>query len=100
VRGADASDNGNAGVFVGCSATGPGGAKCSPTRRFDKITDLSANDNDDVGVAIDAGKTDDVINGLGAHGNGSNDLFDANTDCDNNLRFFNFFNKASQPCIQ
>jgi hypothetical protein len=99
-RGADTSDTGNTGVFVGCSPTGPGGAPCSPTSRFNTITDLSADDNEKYGVAIDAGNTGNVINGLGAHGNGTDDLFDGNTDCDHDLWFFNFFNNVNQTCIQ
>jgi hypothetical protein len=99
-RGADTSDTGNTGVFVGCSPTGPGGAPCSPTSRFNTITDLSADDNEKYGVAIDAGNTGNVINGVGAHGNGTDDLFDGNTDCDHDLWFFNFFNNVNQTCIQ
>jgi hypothetical protein len=99
-RGGDVSNNGNVGIFVGCSPTGLGGANCSPTSRFNKISDLSVNDNHDTGVAIDTGNTNNVINGLGAHGNGSNDLFDGNTDCDHDLWFFNFFNSVNQACIE
>ncbi len=47
----------------------------------------------EIGVAIDVGNTNNVINGLGAHANGTDDLFDANTDCDNNLWFSRFFHQ-------
>jgi hypothetical protein len=99
-RGADVSENGNTGVFVGCSPTGPGGAKCTPLSRFNKISDMSADDNENSGIAIDAGNTNNVINGIGAGKNGTDDMFDGNTDCDHDLWFFNFFVEANQECIE
>jgi hypothetical protein len=61
---------------------------------------LSANGNDDFGVAIDAGNTSNIIYGVGAQGNGTDDLFDAYADCDHDLSFFNFFTNANQACIE
>ena len=44
--------------------------------------------------------TDGVFTGNTALGNGSDDLEDGNTDCDNNRWTKNTFGTANQPCIE
>jgi hypothetical protein len=100
VRGANVDDNDNIGLLIGCSPLGVVRRSCSPRSTWNKITDISANDNEAMGVVIDQGNGRNIIAGVGAHGNPADDLYDANADCHNNLWFFNFFSTANQPCVQ
>lgn len=99
VRGALVNSNDNIGVLIGCSRLGITGRSCSPQSSWNKITDISANNNTVYGIAIDKGNSRNTVAGVGSQGNGSDDLFDANPDCKTDLWFFNFFTNASQPCI-
>jgi hypothetical protein len=93
-------NNGNIGVLVGYSAAGIVGKRCNPVSGYNKISDSATVEDSDIGIAIDMGNQNNVINGIGARSNGIVDLFDANRDCGENVWFFNFFGVANQPCIQ
>jgi hypothetical protein len=88
--------NGNIGVYVGCSANGPIDGACAPAvppsnnnRIFDHEVDDSSK-----GVVIDLGDTGNIVTDIDAvH------LLDENTNCDNNLWFFDSFDTAMPGCI-
>jgi parallel beta-helix repeat protein len=97
----DASDNGNTGIFLGCSSTGPSGAKCGvPTTKNTSIKGNTADDNTKAGIALDLGdKKNDISNNDATGNTGLEDLVDENPGCDKNNWSGNSFGTASQGCI-
>jgi hypothetical protein len=97
--------NGIAGVYVGCSSSGPNGQTCggeegegSSTHNY--IYDHGAFSNTQkYGVAIEKGSKNNVIMDVFAEGNTVDDLYDGNTNCDNNLWRSNVFTTVNQSCI-
>jgi hypothetical protein len=96
-------DNGNIGVYVGCSANGPVNGKCSPAvppSNNNRIYDHESDNNGKFGIVIDLGNTGNIVTDFGGHSNGTTDLLDENANCDNNQWFFDFFDTASPGCIE
>lgn len=99
--------NGNIGIYIGCSDIGPISATCPGVGGSvgDEIYSGNIAGNVNYGIALDTGALNAIItnNTLGAGGahNGKNDLFDANTNCDNNQWFANDSTATtSQTCIK
>ena len=103
VNPSETDDNGKVGVFVGCSSTGPISAACSPkgpASKSNKIFDVySVSGNGKYGVAIDLGNTGNNVSDVDASDNGTDDMFDANSGCDNDRWYYNEFDTASAGCI-
>lgn len=96
------NDNGTIGVCVGCSATGPISAACSPkvpAGKNNHIFDHTSDSNGHYGIAIDLGNTGNIVTDITSTGNPTFDMFDANPGCDSDLWFFATFGTASQSCI-
>ena len=96
---ANSDDNGNVGVFVGCSSNGPISAKCaksSPESKSSEPYDFSVEDNANFGVAIDLGNSESVVTDSPDDGKGTDDVFDANASCGTDLWFFNDFQHAQR----
>jgi parallel beta helix pectate lyase-like protein len=103
INASNTSDNGNIGVYVGCSANGPVNGKCSPAvppSNNNLIYDHESDNNGKYGVVIDLGNTGNIVTDVGGRKNGTMDLLDENANCDNNRWFFDFFDKASPGCIE
>jgi parallel beta-helix repeat protein len=85
-----------AGIFVGCSSTGPGGGACSPAGSFNNtFVQTSGDATNGPGIAIDQGNTSNRV--IDCITSGS--MFDGNANCDNNTWSLNSFSSANQPCI-
>jgi Right handed beta helix region len=97
----DSSNNGVAGVYLGCSASGPSGAACkgTPNPKNNKIFDHNAASNGSYGIALSKGATGTILTDLGVHTNSTDDMFDENSNCDNNTWFDNNYSTANQGCI-
>lgn len=98
------SNNGIAGVYAGCSSTGPGGNTCEEeeggsTGNYIYDHGAFSSSTQQYGVAIEKGSRSNVVMDVFAGGNGVDDLFDGNTNCDNNLWRSNTFTTVSQSCI-
>jgi parallel beta-helix repeat protein len=101
VSSGDASDNGNTGIFLGCSSTGPTGTKCGVrTSKNNRITGNTANNNGQAGIALDLGNRRNHIRNNDATGNsGLDDLVDENLSCDKNDWSGNSFGSANETCV-
>jgi len=85
-----------AGIFVGCSSTGPGGGSCSPAGSTGNTFVRTEGDaTNGPGIAIDQGNTSNRVIDCETTGT----MFDGNANCDNNTWSLNSFSSANQPCI-
>ncbi|HYB91389.1 MAG TPA: hypothetical protein VEC38_10120 [Candidatus Binataceae bacterium] len=91
----DTDGNGKVGVLVGC----PGSTSAACSSKSNKIFDHTADGNGNYGIAIELGSTGNNVTDTSATGNGTDDLYDANSGCDSDLWYFNYFNTASASCI-
>jgi len=89
--------NGIAGVYVGCSSTGPTGTPCSPAQVSSGNVIYHNYEIEDVGpysLVLEAGSTrNTVMNNI------INSAFDGNTNCAKNLWFDNAVTTANAACI-
>ncbi len=96
----EASNNGKTGIFLGCSSSGPTGAKCGvPGTKNTTVARNTADDNGNGGIALDLGNNKNDINNNDASGNSGFDLIDKNPNCDKNNWSGNSFGSANQGCI-
>jgi hypothetical protein len=102
----DVENNGNIGLYVGCSADGPvGSAGCKGVgpSTHNKIFDSSYQSNTNYGIVIDSGNKDNIVTSTNDASNGTDDVFDGNADCGGDEWFFNVYstsNQGSGGCIQ
>jgi parallel beta helix pectate lyase-like protein len=99
----NSDDNGNIGVYIGCSVNGPVNGKCSPAvppSNNNLIYDHESDNNGKFGIVIDLGNTGNIVTDFGGHSNGTKDLLDENTNCGGNHWFFDGFDTASPGCIE
>ena len=99
VRGGTLDAN-TTGLFMGCSPLGIVGRACNPSSLSNKISNLSVSANSYMGVILDFGNNQNIINGVASHDNRFFDLYDVNAGCGQNLWFFNFFTNSNQDCIE
>ena len=99
VRGATLNGN-TVGVLVGCNPLGIVGRSCAPMSTSNRISNLNVGLNSYIGVIIDFGNSQNIVNGVSSMKNQLFDLFDANPNCGQNLWFFNFFFNSNEDCIQ
>lgn len=100
------SGNGTAGVYLGCSPTGPMGASCQDYSMKNIITSGQAGTDDTeaqaYGVAVDAGDLKNLLSGIGGSTN-TTDLYDGNANCGTNAWVLNNVGTAypsvSTACI-
>jgi len=93
-----------AGVFVGCSSTGPGGGSCSAEASTgNTFVETFGSATNGPGIAIDQGNTSnrviDCSSDNGSMNEGSGTMFDGNANCDSNIWSLNSFSSANQSCI-
>jgi hypothetical protein len=95
--------NGIAGIYVGCSATGPTGTPC-PSEQASSgnvIYDLSDNGTKQLyGVVLEAGSLRNTVMNTRTASNTRFDDFDGNANCANNVWRINKFSTANAACIQ
>jgi hypothetical protein len=88
------------GVFLGCSATGPTGVKCTgPDSTRDVVNDADVKFNGNKGVAIDLGDTKNTVTRVFGDGNTGPDGLDENPSCDKNSWTDDVFTSASPSCV-
>lgn len=93
--GAQGGANGIAGIYLGCSLTGPGAACAKHPSNGNTIAHGSAAYNSEYGIAVDAGADRNVLVNLTTGGNGGDDVYDGNANCANNLWFFDVFTTSN-----
>jgi len=101
-------DNGTAGIYLGCSSTGPMGEACeedSSTTSGNFIYESFGNSEglQNYGIAVERGSKRNTIVGNSFGTLGANtvyDIFDGNPNCDGNLWRVNQFVTANRSCIQ
>lgn len=102
--GAEAENNGIAGVYLGCSPTGPGSTTCA-SLGLTPASDNNILENNientaaqKFGVAIDPGNARNhvVVNNNNGHANSTFDLIDENPTCGSNIWYLNTFT-TSKP---
>ena len=95
--------NGIAGIYVGCSATGPTGTPC-PSEHASSgnvIYDLSDNGTKQLyGVVLEAGSLRNTVMNTRTASNTRFDDFDGSANCANNVWRINKFSTANAACIQ
>jgi hypothetical protein len=106
VDGAYSEYNGIAGIYVGCSATGPTGTPCPSGQAStgNVIYSYSSNspgfsDTQPYGIALEVGSIRNSVANNGVSGDTRFDLYDGNANCADNLWRLNGFVKANQGCI-
>jgi len=104
ISGASISDNAVAGVYLGCSGTGPQGQPCtghgnSVATQTNYIYALTVGGMENYGIAVEQGGTQNVVVNDASSGNTTDDLFDGNSGCGSNLWLVNTFVKSNDPCI-
>ena len=95
--------NGIAGIYVGCSATGPTGTPCPSGQASsgNVIYDLSDKGTNQLyGVALEAGSLRNTVMNTRSASNTRFDDFDGNANCANNVWRINKFSTANAACIQ
>jgi len=103
-----ANSNTIAGIFLGCSGTGPSAAVCAvPTKGNVVMKVLSSSSTVTVngpsqkyGVVVDTGSRLNRVELITANSNTTDDMFDGNLNCDNNLWFLDTLTNKNQSCIQ
>lgn len=98
----DLSANGVAGIYLGCSTTGPSGTVCQSPKNISShnfLFDLLVSNNA-YGIALELGSSKNLITDTNDNGNTIFDLFDGNPSCDANIWRANLFTAANQSCIQ
>jgi hypothetical protein len=94
--------NGIAGIYVGCSATGPTGAPCPSGQAStgNVIYNASGTGTSQLyGVVLEAGSLRDTVMNTRNASNTRFDAFDGNANCGNNLWRINKFSTANAACI-
>jgi len=93
IIGNEAQFNGDAGIYVGCSASGPTGAACPGVGKSSKnlIWDNDVDQNTKYGLVIDSGDGKNIVTRNDGDDNGIKDAFDANSNCGSNLWFVDVF---------
>jgi parallel beta-helix repeat protein len=85
----DIDNNVTAGIYLGCSNTGPMGQPCKPAlppSSYNSIFDgYASGGSQGYGIAIDLGDNFNKIARITAAGNATADVMDENTDCGDNL---------------
>ena len=107
VDGASSFDNGIAGVYVGCSETGPTGTPCPAGQEStgNVIYNYSYNSFRDgaagqpYGIVLEVGSIHNTVTGNFVGLDTEFDLYDGNANCADNLWRSNGFGKANQACI-
>jgi hypothetical protein len=97
----DTEQNGLAGVYIGCSADGPGKscAGVNHAASSNQVYDGFADGNGPYGIAIDAGATSNIVTSVEAMNNKTADLLDL-SKCGSSAWFGNAFASASPSgCI-
>lgn len=93
--GSSGDANGIAGIYLGCSLTGPGAACTGHPSTGNKIAHGSLVDNTQYGLVVDAGSDKNVLANIGTSGNGTDDVYDGNSNCADNLWFFDTFTTSN-----
>jgi parallel beta-helix repeat protein len=97
-----ANNNGETGIYLGCSPEGPVGSRCGqgigPSNR-NTIVSSAAQSNKGAGIAIDFSDSRNLVTGPVAAQNGTKDAADENAKCDDNSWSGNHFATTSQSCI-
>jgi parallel beta-helix repeat protein len=97
------SSNDNAGLYLGCSPSGPSGKRCKGVGPSNKnhLYDMSSTNNA-IGIAIDLGNSGNAITDNFTFNNGTADLADKNPACGNDLWYGNDFDTQASDsgCIQ
>jgi hypothetical protein len=93
----DNGANGIAGVYIGCSPNGPSN-KCqsSPSLR-NVVSHGSMFNNTKYGLVVDRGSDQNVLANVPAGNNPTDDFFDGNKNCADNLWFFDTFTTSNNP---
>jgi len=98
----EAQDNAVAGVYLGCQpSAGPIGGRCKPSSKnhiYDGPQVGRASGSQNYGIAIDSGNTGNVLSGIYASGDASDDLDDQNAGCGSNV-WFNNLGSRNASCI-
>ncbi len=90
VGGFDVRDNSTAGVYIGCSVSGPSGSKCKVPSKYNSIFNGAVNavtlDSQPYGVVIDLGNDFNRVTNMnsGTPFETKGDLVDENANCANN----------------
>jgi hypothetical protein len=96
----DHGANGIAGVYFGCSITGPSPTCASSASSLNLVAHGSQDGNKKYGIAVDTGSNNNVLTNIPDSQNVVNDAFDGNPNCANNLWFANQFGATNQSCVQ
>jgi len=105
ITGASISDNGIAGVYLGCSATGPHGQVCTNSKNTINTTKtnylyaLTLGSGENYGIAVEQGGSQNTLVDNSSLGNTTDDLFDGNSSCGSDLWQANAFAKSNASCI-
>jgi hypothetical protein len=108
IRSSAGQDNGTAGIYLGCSSTGPTGRACeedSSTTSGNSIYESSGSSSaQNYGIAVERGSKRNTIVVNSFEGHTAYDFFDGNPNCDDNLwrvnhSFFQFAT-VNRSCIQ
>jgi hypothetical protein len=101
-----ANANGEAGVYVGCSSAGiPDGTTCGKSKsNLNSLvgggsSPTTADDNNKIGVGIDAGNSNNQVAEVEGSGNKVKDAVDNNANCDKDLWALNSFNSVTPSCV-
>ncbi len=95
--------NGIAGIYLGCSMTGPDGSckPASPKSMFNAVFNGVSSDNSSgqagYGVAADVGDISNRFSNITAKENATDDVFDANDVCGKNAWFALTFGSSQVP---
>jgi hypothetical protein len=97
--------NGIAGIYVGCSTTGPDGTPCSSAEAStgNVIYNYDSEDFEapmqPYGVVLEQNSVRNTVMGNNSGTHTQFDLFDGNANCANNVWVANSFQTANQSCI-
>lgn len=91
----NANPNGIAGIYLGCSLTGPGAPCAKHPSNGNTIAHGGIQDNTQYGLVVDRGADNNVLVNLNTANNGTDDLYDGNDNCANNLWFFDVFTTSN-----
>lgn len=92
----DGGANVIAGVYLGCSVSGPGGVCGSLPSPFNVVSHGSQKNNK-YGLVVDGNSNNNVLADTLENGNVNADVFDGNPNCANNLWFFDNFVTSNNP---
>lgn len=94
INNVDVGQNGIAGVYVGCSSTGPTGSPCTATQVSSGNVFYDGSYGPEPSLILETGSTRNTVmnNIIGS-------AFDGNTNCDKNVWFDNVITTTNAACI-